>query len=110
MGVAMFGEHGRVGHLEQLAMTHDTSEGNAILREYATRSIEMMLDPGYRITGIIPGFVMRLPPSREEREKMTKEEHDKMVRLYPHNEHLWLEEIKKTFDPNSVSDDSFYSI
>jgi len=99
-GMGNFGEHGREGHVEQIAMAHYTAEGTETLRDFGRRSMEMMLDPGYRIIGNFcewgPHFT-----DRKLREEVGSR--------YVHNEHLWNRKIKKTFDPENLSDATFYS-
>lgn len=97
-GVGNFGEHGRVGHVEQIGMAHATKEGFAALRDYIRRSREMMLNPKYGITSVT---LSTSPVQPEERERMSSG--------YLYNEHVWVQKIKKAIDPNNVSDATFYS-
>ena len=94
-GLGNFGEHGRVGHVEQIGMVHSTPEGTAALRDYMARSAELMADPTYNIISIN----VQHPFSREAREKQGR-------LLY--NEHVWTRKIKETLDPNNAVDGSFY--
>lgn len=99
-GMGNFGEHGRVGHLEQIGMVHYTAEGSETLRDYGRRSMEMMLDPGYRIIGRVCEWGPHV---------IVKKLREKISSRYLYNEHLWVREIKKAIDPNNVSDATFYS-
>jgi glycolate oxidase len=87
-----FGEHGRVGHVEQIAMAHATDEGFAALRDYGQKSVKLMSDPKYKITGYPPlGWTMA------ERQLLD----DAYVN--------WATKIKKVIDPHNVSESSFYT-
>lgn len=97
-GLGNFGEHGRVGHIEQIGMAHATDEGWEAIRDYRRRSVAMLLDPKYKITG----SPSRTPLSKEERERIGNR--------YLYNEHLWVQKIKKAIDPNNASDGFFYLV
>lgn len=91
-GLGNFGEHGRVGHVEQIAMAHVTDEGFATLRNYGAKSMELMSDPKYKITGMVPpGW--------------TKAAREVIGGPYVY----WATKIKKAIDPHNVSESSFYT-
>jgi glycolate oxidase len=89
--VGMVYENGHTGHAEQLIMTHPTGAGWRDLMEFTVGAEEIAIRGRYTAPVTVWG----------------DEAHD---RWGPHldNYHLWLRKIKKTFDPNGVSEAAMY--
>jgi len=84
-------ESGHTGHAEQLIQLHPTGEGWRALMEFTERCEDLALEKHYTAPVTVWG----------------DRGHDKFG---PHlmNYHLWLRKIKKTFDPNGVSEAAMY--
>jgi glycolate oxidase len=89
--IGMVYEHGHTGHAEQLVMTHPTGAGWRDLMEFTDRCEDLAIRGRYTAPVTVWGDAA----------------HDKWG---PHldNYHLWLRKIKKTFDPNGVSEGAMY--
>jgi glycolate dehydrogenase FAD-linked subunit len=89
--IGMVFENGHTGHAEQLVMTHPTGEGWRDLMAFSDECEDLGIRRGYTAPVTVWG----------------DRAHDKWG---PHlgNYHLWLRQIKKTFDPDGVSEPTMY--
>ena len=89
--IGMVYENGHTGHAEQLVMTHPTGAGWRDLMEFTDKCEDLAIQGRYTAPVTVWG----------------DRAHDKWG---PHlgNYHLWLRKIKKTFDPNGVSEAAMY--
>ncbi len=89
--IGMVYENGHTGHAEQLVMTHPTGEGWRDLMEFSDTCEDLGIARCYTAPVTVWG----------------DRAHDKWG---PHlgDYHLWLRKIKKTFDPNGVSEPAMY--
>lgn len=83
-------EHGHLGHAEMLIQFQPTPEVVKAVGDLHEKAVKIALDINYGVPHQISG-----------------ELHD-MFGPHASNYHLWLRKIKKTFDPNEVSDPSAY--
>jgi glycolate oxidase len=89
--VGMVFENGHTGHAEQLVMTHPTGAGWRDLMEFTDGCEDLAIKGRYTAPVTVWG----------------DRAHDKWG-PYLCNYHLWLRQIKKTFDPNGVSEAAMY--
>ncbi|MGI5939252.1 MAG: FAD-binding oxidoreductase [Thermoleophilia bacterium] len=89
--LAMVYENAHTGHAEQLVMTHPNGAGWKDMMEFSDKCEDLAIEKCY--TAPVTVWGDRL--------------HDKWG---PHldNYHLWLRKIKKTFDPQGVSEPAMY--
>jgi glycolate oxidase len=89
--IGMVYENGHTGHAEQLVMCHPTGAGWRDLMEFTGKCEDLAINKCYTAPVTVWG----------------DRSHDKWG---PHlcNYHLWLRKIKKTFDPNGVSEAAMY--
>jgi glycolate oxidase len=89
--IGMVFENGHTGHAEQLVMTHPTGAGWRDLMEFTDRCEDLAIQGRYTAPVTVWG----------------DRAHDKWG-PYLCDYHLWLRKIKKTFDPNAVSESAMY--
>ena len=83
-------EHGHLGHAEMLLQFHPTPEAVKAVGDLMQKAVQIALDTKYGVPHHLSGTV-----------------HD-IIGPYASNYHLWQRKIKKTFDPNEVSEPSGY--
>ena len=89
--IGMVFENGHNGHAEQLVMTHPTAEGWRDLMQFSDDCEDLGIEKGYTVPATVFG----------------DRGHDKWGPILG-NYHLWLRKIKKSFDPNGVSEAATY--